>query len=138
VSRLVLLGDGDTLDAVAELAGRLGYDAILRSDDAPDEIDEADQVVVECREPGRARALITATLAVGDPGYLGLCADEKDAMVALLKLSADRVPRVQLDRIAAPAGLPIHAATVDEKAIAIVAQLIAERRTGASARRQRD
>lgn len=133
--RLLLLGDGDTLDAIAELAGRLGYDEIGRSDDAPREIGPEDQVVVECRDPRRARALVAAVLGAGEPAYVGLCAAEKDALVALLKLSADRVPKARLDRVAAPAGVPIHAATVDERAISVVAQLIAERRTPRSSTR---
>lgn len=127
--RLLLLGDGDTLDVIAELAGRLGYDEIGRSDDAPDQVGPEDQVVIECRDPRRALRLVSAVLGAGEPSYVGLCAAEKDALVALLKLSADRVPKALLDRLAAPAGVPIHAATTDERAISIVAQLIAERRT---------
>ena len=126
--RLLLLGDGETLDAIAELSGRLDYDEIGRSDDAPTVVGPEDQVVVECRDLRKARELVAAVLAAGEPAYVGLVARERDAMVALLKLSADRVPKEQLDRLAAPAGLPIHPASVDERAIAVVAQLIAERR----------
>lgn len=133
--RLLLLGDGDTLDLIAELCGRLDYAEIGRADDPPAEIGPEDQVVVECRDPRRARELVAAVLAAGEPAYVGLCAAEREALVALLKLSADRVPKARLDRVCAPAGLPIHAESADERAISVVAQLIAERRAPRSSTR---
>ena len=134
--RLLLIGDGDTLDVIAELAGRLDYDEISR----PPTTRRRSWVPStrwssSAMNLRRARELVAAVLAAGEPAYVGLCAAERDALVALLKLSADRVPKARLDRLAAPAGLPIHAQSVEERAIAVVAQLIAERRAPATSRR---
>lgn len=135
MSRLYLVGDGETLDAIAELAGRLPYDAITRSDDPPRSVSADDQIVLEYRDPRRARDELARVLDRGEAGYLGLCAPEKDALVAMLALSAAGVSKARLDRVAAPAGLPIFATTVEERAIAVLAQLIAVRRTPSPPRR---
>ena len=130
-ARLFLLGDGEVLDALAELAGRLRYAEVHRSDDpprAPITLGAEDYVVVAARDSKRARELLAAVLGAGDPAYLGLVATEKETLVALLKLHADRVSKVRLDRISAPAGHATGAETVDEQAIAVAAELIAARR----------
>ena len=129
--RLFLLGDGEVLDALAELAGRLRYAEVHRSDDPPvatPPLGADDYVVVSSRDGKRARELLAAVLAAGDPAYLGLVASEKEWLVALLKLHADRVGKAKLDRISAPAGSATGAETVDEQAIAVAAELIAARR----------
>ncbi len=126
--RLHLLGDGGVADKLGELASSLGYDEIRRGDALPEALGEEDHVVVEVRDPRRARQLLAAVLAIGDPGYLGFVATENEATVALLKLTADGVPRARVERIHAPAGVPLGAVTDDERAIAIAAELIGLRR----------
>ena len=127
-ARLFLLGDGEVLDSLAELVGRLRYTEVHRSEDPPTAIESEDYVVVATRDGRRARELLAAVLAAGDPVYLGLVASEKEWLVALLKLHADRVGKAKLDRISAPAGHATGAETVEEQAIAVAAELIAARR----------
>lgn len=127
--RLFLLGDHALFDLLSELGSRLGYEEIHRTDEPPVTLGADDHVVVGA-DGLRARDLLARVLAAGDPGYLGLVASEKDSLVALLKLSADRVAKARLDRIVAPCGAAIGAVTPDEQAIAVAAELIAARRRG--------
>ena len=127
--RLFLLGDAPLFDLLSELGSRIGYEEIHRGDDPPKVLGPDDHVVVGA-DGLRARDLLARVLAAGDPGYLGLVASEKDALVALLKLSADRVAKARLDRIVAPCGTAIGAVTPDEQAIAVAAELITARRCG--------
>ena len=130
LTRLFLVGDGPAFDFLAELAGRIGYDEIHRVDAvaADSKLGAADHVVVAASDGRRARERLAAVLAAGDPGYLGLWASEKDALTALLKLSADRVAKARLDRIAAPAAHTSGAQSPDEQAIVIAAELVVARR----------
>jgi xanthine dehydrogenase accessory factor len=128
MTRLFLLGDGEVADILAELAQHIGYDELHHGGDVPATLGPDDHVVVCAREALRGRELMARLLAAGDPGYLGLVATEKEALVSLLKLSADRVAKARLDRIAAPAGVPVGAVTAGEQAISVAAELIAARR----------
>ncbi len=128
MTRLFLLGDGEVLDLLAELTQHIGYDEVHRGDSAPADLGSGDHVVVSMRKPESARELMAKLLHDGDPEYLGLAATEKEALVSLLKLSADRVAKAKLDRLAAPAGLAIGAVTPGEQALAIAAELVAARR----------
>ncbi len=127
-ARLHLLGDGEVLERLSELVAPLGYDEIRLGDDPPATLDAEDHVVVAVASPARGRDLLARLLAAGDAGYLGLVATEKDALISLLKLAADRIPKARIDRVAAPAGVAVGAVTPAEQAIAIAAELIAARR----------
>lgn len=114
--RLFIVGEGDVADALGEIAGRLGYDEIHRGADAPASLTRDDHVVV-C---SGGRAVLSRVLAAGEPSYLGVVSSEAEALAA--------VPKERIDRISAPAGLPLGAETADERAIAIAAELVATRR----------
>ena len=132
LTRLFLVGDGAAFDFLAELAGRIGYDEIHRTDEitkaSTGGLGALDHVVVAAPSGKRAHERLAAVLAAGDPGYLGLWASEKDALTALLKLSADRVAKARLDRVAAPAAHASGAQSPDEQAIVIAAELVVARR----------
>jgi xanthine/CO dehydrogenase XdhC/CoxF family maturation factor len=129
--RLVLVGDAESLDVLAELGSRLGYDEIHRLDEVapalPFQLSAEDHVVVGTVDARRRRDLMARVLSAGDAGYLGLCASEHEGLVALLQLSADRVPKAKLDRVSAPVGTS-GAVTAAEQAIVIAADLVAVRR----------
>ena len=131
-SRLFLIGDGAAFDFLSELAGRIGYDEIHRTDAITAEstggLGPLDHVVIAASDGRRAHQRLAAVLAAGDPGYLGLWSSEKDALTALLKLSADRVSKARLDRVVAPAGHSSGAQSADELAIVIAAELVVARR----------
>ena len=131
--RLLLLGDGEVCDHLAELAGWLNYAEVQRGDEVPSSIDGNDHVVIASRSPARARSLLARVLTVGAPAYVGLVASDQEAHAALLKLSADRIPSERIERVSAPAGHTLAAvATTDkETAIAIAADLLAARRGAA-------
>ena len=128
MKRLYLLGDAEVCDHIAELTRFLSYDEVHRGAEAPAKLSREDDVVVAMRQPSRGRELLARVLGAGDPGYLGLVAPENEAMIALLKLSADRFAKARLDRISAPAGHSIGATTAGELAIAVAAELIASHR----------
>ena len=130
--RLFLFGDAEPFELLSELGGRMGYAEIhcLDDDHGQQPMGPSAHVLVSLRDPRGARVIVARLLGEGAqvPGYLGLCATEKDAMVLLLKLSHERVPKARLDAVRAPAGHGIGATTPEEIAVAIAAELIAARR----------
>ncbi|ADB51447.1 XdhC family protein [Conexibacter woesei] len=121
--RMVVVGDAPTARALAELARAAGWEAALVAADAvarPQPRDEA--FVVASHGEGEERALCTA-LTEGVP-YVGLVASRRRGEAVRAALD---VPDELRARLHVPAGLAIGARTPGEVAIAILAQLIAER-----------
>lgn len=125
MKRLFLVGDGASADRLGELAGMLGYDAIIRCDLPSAPLGPSDHVVLCPSDHRSGRALLARTLDAGDPGYVGLIATAEEASSALARLSAAGVAAERLERIHAPAGVAVGAETADEQAIAVAAELIA-------------
>jgi xanthine dehydrogenase accessory factor len=67
------------------------------------------------------------------PAYLGLVASRKRAEAVLGYLADRGVPQDQLDRVHAPAGLDLGRTSHEEMAVAILAQLVQMRASGALA-----
>jgi xanthine dehydrogenase accessory factor len=67
------------------------------------------------------------------PAYLGLVASRRRAEAVLGYLAERGVPRDQLDRVHAPAGLDLGKTTHEEMAVAILAELVQLRASGALA-----
>lgn len=130
MKRLIIVGDGEAADRLGELSSLLNYDAIIRCDEPAAPLGLDDHVVICPVDERSGRALLARTLDAGTPGYCGLIASEAEARSALARLAAAGVPGDRLDRIRAPAGLPIGAQTPDETAIAVAAELIAVARRG--------
>ena len=76
--------------------------------------------------------MIERAVAMG-PAYLGLVASRKRAEAVLGYLAERGVPRDRLDRVHAPAGLDLGRTTHEEMAVAILAQLVQLRASGALA-----
>ena len=67
--RLILVGDDEALDVLAELSRHLDYFEVARLDEPPDRVlDEHDHLVVGAIDPARARQLLEAALRRGKPG----------------------------------------------------------------------
>ena len=67
------------------------------------------------------------------PAYLGLVASRKRGEAVLGYLAERGVPQDQLDRVHAPAGLDLGKTTHEEMAVAILAELVQLRASGALA-----
>ena len=65
------------------------------------------------------------------PAYLGLVASRRRGEVVLGYLADRGVPKDQLDRVHAPAGLDLGKTTHEEMAVAILAELVQLRASGA-------
>jgi xanthine dehydrogenase accessory factor len=130
---LVLVGHGPVIETLAALGERAGYSvAALPGDGVADglcglTLGAGASVVVathgELDEDALTQVLATAA------GYVSLVASRKRAGVIVETLRRRGVPREQLDRLKAPAGLDIGAVTPEEIAVSILAEVIHSQRS---------
>jgi xanthine dehydrogenase accessory factor len=128
---LVIVGRSPMAHTLAELAGALGWRAELI--DGPDftaaDADERSMVVVATQGHHDEEAVEQAVAA--RPAYLGLVGSQRRG-AALLGYLADRgVPKGRLDQVRVPAGLDLGRTTHAEIAVAILAELVQLRASGA-------
>jgi xanthine dehydrogenase accessory factor len=121
---LVVLGDGPVARALATLAR--GFDFRVGTDLPATARDLF--VVVATQGKGDAAALERA-LASG-ARFTAFVGSARKAATLKEKLAAKGTDADALSRLTAPAGLPIGAATAEEIALAILAQIVQVRRTG--------
>ena len=144
--QVVVVGRSPAVDALAETALALGWDATIIDDGGnPDEharpeivrtkldltglgIDGATAVVVATQGHYDDLAL-EAALAL-DTGYVGLVASPKRAAAVIDHLADRGVPRSETDRVQAPAGLDLGPVANAEIAVAVMADLVARRARG--------
>jgi len=145
VPHLVIVGSSPMARTLAELAGALNWRTALVS---PEEFtadgaaglgaDERSLVVVATQGHGDEDVIERA--AALRPAYLGLVASRKRGEAVVGYLAERGVPKDQLDRVRAPAGLDLGKTTHEEMAVAILAELVQLRASGplpvASVRRQ--
>ena len=127
-AQLVLVGHGPVIETLATLAESAGYDvAVLPGDSAGTALHglalgPGSSVVVathgELDEDALTQVLATPA------GYVSLVASRKRAASVMATLHHRGVPREQLDRLKAPAGLDIGAVTPEEIAVSILAEVI--------------
>jgi xanthine dehydrogenase accessory factor len=134
---LVVVGRSPMAHTLADLARALGWRAVLI--DGPDftsaDAGERSMVVVATQGHYDEEAVEQAVAA--RPAYLGLVGSQRRG-VALLGYLAERgVPRDRLDKIRVPAGLDLGRTTHEEIAVAILAELIQLRASGALPRQAR-
>ena len=125
---LVLVGHGPVIDTLARLGESTGYTVtVVPTDRAAAELRglhlaSSSSVVVathgELDEDALAQVLATPA------GYVSLVASPKRAASVVGTLRDRGVPRAQLDRFKAPAGLDIGATTPEEIAVSILAEII--------------
>ncbi|MBA3768155.1 MAG: XdhC family protein [Acidobacteria bacterium] len=157
--RVVICGAGHVGASLARLARTAGYCATLIDDRAdfltrerfPEE--EIDLVIARTwtdavREAvGRGRGVSVAVVTRGhnedeeclravveaEPDYVGLIGSKRRTSIVLERLRAGGVNESVLSNVRAPIGLDIGAVSPEEVALAILAEIVAERRGGTGA-----
>jgi len=117
---LVVDGESPVATALAALGPALGW-AVQTWAGGP--LHEAAAVVVATHGPDE-EAVLTEALAAG-VAYVGLVASRTRGAAVLGSLAVDEAARA---RIHTPAGLDIGAVTPEEIALAVLAEIVAERR----------
>jgi xanthine dehydrogenase accessory factor len=133
VPHLVIVGDSPMAQTLASLAGALGWraDLVRGPDFTTEHADERAMVVVATQGHGDEDVLERAVAA--RPAYLGLVGSRRRGATVLGYLEDRGVPRGQLDRVRVPAGLDLGRTTHQEIAVAILAELVQLRASGALA-----
>jgi xanthine dehydrogenase accessory factor len=148
VPHLVIVGTSPMAQTLAELARALDWRTDLVTQDGLTGASVGQQSAGQqsAGQPwaGERSMVVVATQGHGDedmieraaalrPAYLGLVASRRRAEAVLGYLAERGVPQDQLDRVHAPAGLDLGRTTHEEMAVAILAELIQLRASGALA-----
>jgi xanthine dehydrogenase accessory factor len=133
IPHLVIVGRSPMASTLADLSRALGWctDLVAVEEFAPGHADERSMVVVATQGHGD-EDMIERAVAIR-PAYLGLVASRKRAEAVLGYLADRGLPKDQLDRVHAPAGLDLGRTSHEEIAVAILAQLVQLRASGALA-----
>jgi xanthine dehydrogenase accessory factor len=133
VPHLVIVGDSPMARTLASLAGALGWRAeLVRGPDFTEaDADERSMIVVATQGHDDEDVLERAIAA--RPAYLGLVGSRRRGTTVLGYLADQGVPKDQLDRVRVPAGLDLGSTTHQEIAVAILAELVQLRASGALA-----
>ena len=131
VPHLVIIGGSPMARTLASLAGALGWrtDLVDGPDFTPDRADERSMIVVATQGHDDEDVLIRAVAA--RPAYLGLVGSRRRGATVLGYLAERGVPKEDLDRVRVPAGLDLGKTTHQEIAVAILAELVQLRASGA-------
>lgn len=131
VPHLVVVGRSPMAHTLAELARALGWraDLIDGADFATSDADERAMVVVATQ--GHHDEAVVERAVAARPAYLGLVGSSKRGAAVLGYLADRGVPADALDRVRVPAGLDLGSTTHPEIAVAILAELVQLRATGA-------
>jgi xanthine dehydrogenase accessory factor len=131
VPHLIVIGRSPMSQTLASLAGTLGWRADLV--DGPDfataDASAASMVVVATQ--GHDDEAVIERAAAAQPAYLGLVGSHRRGAAVLGYLADRGVPKDQLDRVRVPAGLDLGSTTHAEIAVAILAELVQLRASGA-------
>ena len=128
--RLVIVGRSPMAQTLAALADALGWRTALLdgSGFSAADADERSMVVVATQGHGDEEAVEQAVLA--RPAYLGLVASQRRGAAVLGYLADRGLPKDQLDRVHAPAGLDLGRTSHREIAVAVLAELVQLRAAG--------
>lgn len=152
--RLIIVGAGHIAQPLCELGAMLGFHTTVIDDRVSfanrERFPRADVIVakpftaaIESLRLDRHCYLISVTrghafdeevvrAALKQPGcFIGMIGSKRRSRAMLARLAQDGIDPALLDEIHAPLGLDIGAETPEEIAIAIIAEIIRERRTGA-------
>src|ERR1700752_3189165 len=129
--RLVVVGSSPMAQTLTKLAETLGWhaDLIAAEDFAAADADRRSMVVVATQGHNDEEVLERAVAA--RPAYLGLVGSQKRGTAVLGYLADRGVPAEQLDHVHVPAGLDLGSTTHAEIAVAILAELVQLRASGA-------
>lgn len=157
--RLVVAGAGHVGAALARLAAVVGYRVTLIDDraeflkgelfSAP--VEQGIELVVAAdwadavrAAIGKGRSVSVAIVTRGhkqdedclratimcNPAYIGMIGSKRRTNIVLEKLRAEGADQSKLSQVRAPVGLDIGAVSPEEVALAILAEIVAERRSG--------
>src|SRR5580704_12300549 len=131
VPHLVIVGTSPMARTLSDLSRALGWrtDLVSPGDFTAAGGNERSMVVVATQGHGDEDMIERA--ARMRPAYLGLVASRKRSEAVLGYLAERGVPREELDRVHAPAGLDLGRTTHEEMAVAILAELVQLRASGA-------
>jgi xanthine dehydrogenase accessory factor len=118
---LAVVGDAPAATTLVELARAIGWRVSEETGD------DADAIVVATMGHGDEDAL-AAALASGT-GYVGLVASSKRASSVLAALREQGFGEEEVSRVRSPAGLDLGPCSQQEIAVAVLAELVAWRRT---------
>jgi xanthine dehydrogenase accessory factor len=133
IPRLLVVGKSPMAQTLTELAAALGWHATLIADQdfRAEQVDEQSMVVVATQGHDDERVLEGAVAA--RPAYIGLVGSQKRGNAVLGYLADRGVPAELLDRVRVPAGLDLGSTSHAEIAVAILAELVQLRASGAMA-----
>jgi xanthine dehydrogenase accessory factor len=151
--RLIIAGGGHIAQPLCKLGAMLGFHITVIDDRASfanrERFPEADEIIV--RPFGEAVASLTldthcylvsvtrghafdeetVRAALATPcGFVGMIGSRRRVKAMLERLEESGVPRERLNEVHAPLGLDIGAETPEEIAVAILAEIVRERRLG--------
>jgi xanthine dehydrogenase accessory factor len=131
--RLVIVGTSPMTRTLAELARALEWsvEVMTGKDFSSDHASNRTMVVVATQ--GHDDEGVVERAAVASPAYLGLVASRRRAEAVLGYLAERGVAADQLARVHAPAGLDLGETTHEEIAVAVLAELVKLRASGAVA-----
>ena len=151
--RLIIAGAGHIAQPLAALGSMLGFHVTVIDDRASfanrERFPQTDEIIVKSFAAAvdsfkldrysyliavtRGHAFDEATLraALRQPaGFIGMIGSRRRVKATLARLAAEGIDPRALEQVHAPIGLDIGADTPEEIAIAIMAEIIRERRTG--------
>ena len=133
VPHLVIVGTSPMARTLASLAGALGWrtDLVSGPDFATAEANERSMIVVATQ--GHHDEDVLERAVTLRPAYLGLVGSRQRGATVLGYLADRGVPKDELDRVRVPAGLDLGKTTHQEIAVAILAELVQLRASGALA-----
>jgi xanthine dehydrogenase accessory factor len=136
VPHLVIVGSSPMAEVLAAQAGALGWraDRVDGPDFATDMANEQSMIVVATQ--GHDDEDVLARAVAARPAYLGLVGSRRRGATVLGYLADRGVPKEELDRVRVPAGLDLGKTTHQEIAVAILAELVQLRASGALFRPQ--
>jgi xanthine dehydrogenase accessory factor len=128
---LVVVGHSPMASTLAELARALGWRADLKAgqDFSSADADERSVVVVATQGHHDEEAIEQAVAA--RPAYIGLVGSARRGAAVLGYLAERGVPQEDLDRVRVPAGLDLGPTSHQEIAVAILAEIVKLRASGA-------
>jgi xanthine dehydrogenase accessory factor len=133
VPHLVIVGTSPMARTLSDLSRALGWRTDLVSPAAFTAAEGNERSMVVVATQGHGDEDMIERAARMRPAYLGLVASRKRGEAVLGYLAERGVPREELDRVHAPAGLDLGRTAHEEMAVAILAELVQLRASGALA-----